>query len=95
MVSRVDPILGMPLNSHGQDQDQDQDDAISFSQVESMPSPYLHYGIDQGGEGGGGGGGGGAGGGGDKGGKKGSKGGRERPRSAARRDDGESKSSRK
>ena len=81
MVSRVDPILGMSLNA-------DDGDDISFSQIESGQSPYLHYGTE--GEDG-------AVGGRDKDRDKGkkAKGGRERPRSAARRDDGESKSSRK
>jgi len=73
--------------------DGDADD-INFSPASVMPAPYLHYGAD-GDEGGGAGAGG-------RGGadkqdkpKKPKAGGRERPRSAARRDDGESKSSRK
>lgn len=88
MVSRVDPILGMTLNGD----DGDGDD-INFSPASTLPAPYLHYGAE-GDEGGGAG----AGGRGadkqDKP-KKPKAGGRERPRSAARRDDGESKSSRK
>lgn len=83
MVSRVDPILGMSING-------DDGDEISFSNIGSTPSPYLHYGLDGGEErapvekapkkkiGGG---------------ERGSS----RPRSAVRRDDGggESKSTRK
>lgn len=72
MVSRVDPILGMPLGA-------DDGDDIAFSQIDTGSNPYLHYGqegeervekVDK------------------------KKKGKDRPRSAARRDE-ESKSGRK
>ncbi len=37
MSSRVDPVLGMSIN-------EDDGDDIEFSNVEAIPSPFLHYG---------------------------------------------------
>ena len=47
MISRVDPVLGMPLHYSSNNTNSDEnDDEISFSVVESLPNPYLHYGLE-------------------------------------------------